>query len=98
MFAEDTFDQALLFHAVEAVLDLVLIRHEQRTSSVEGNADLDTGETARPTEDDPPHRADHAAVFKDKAGDGREAAGIRHDGMRFIFSNRPATRSCAARV
>jgi hypothetical protein len=69
-------DQALLFHAVEAVLDLVLVRHEQRTSAVEGDADLDAGETARPTEDDPPDRAGHAAMFKDKVGDGREAAGI----------------------
>jgi hypothetical protein len=94
VFAEDTFDQALLFHALEAVLDLELVRHEQRISALEGDPDLNTGKPAGPTEDDPPDRASHAALFEDKDGNGRKAAGLGHDWVNFIIlSSRPATRS-----
>ena len=65
-------DQALLFHAVEAVLNLVLVRHEQRTSAVEGDADLRAREPARPIPDEPPDRAGDAAELKHEDVDGRE--------------------------
>lgn len=99
MLAKDDFYQALFLHAVEAVLDLVLIRHEQRTAPLEGNADLDTREPARPILDDPPDRASHAAKLEDEDVDGREAAalGVGHDAVNFIFSNHPAARSCLVR-
>jgi hypothetical protein len=76
VFAQDAFDQALLLQALEAVLDLVFVRHEQRPSSLERNVDLNAGKASGPTEDDPPHRAGHAALFKDKGGDGRMSAGV----------------------
>jgi hypothetical protein len=76
VFADDDFDQALFLHAVEAVLDLVFVRHEQRASSLERNANLDAGKATDPTEDDPPHCAGHAALCEDKVGDGRESAGV----------------------
>jgi hypothetical protein len=40
VFVDDAFDQALFFHPLQAISDLVLIRHEQRAAASERDADL----------------------------------------------------------
>ena len=73
MFADDHFDEALLLHEVEAILDLVFVGHEQRPAPLQGDADLHARKATAPAEHDPPHRPTDAAAFEDKHGDGRQA-------------------------
>ena len=75
------FNEPVPFHSVEAVFDLVLISHEQRTTALQGDADLDARESARPTVNDPADRTRDAAGLKHEDVNGREAApfSFRHD-------------------
>ena len=73
MFVEHALDQALAFHAGEAILHLEFIRHEQRPAPRQGNADLRAGEPAAPAEHNLPHRPGDAAVFEDERGNRLES-------------------------
>lgn len=70
LFGQDALDQLLFLHALQAVFNLKLVWPEQRTPSVERDANLNTRKTPMPTEDDPPDCAGHAAVLEHKSGNG----------------------------
>ena len=97
---DDDPDQALLLHAVKAVLDLVLVGPEQRAAALECDADLRARETAWPAVNNPADRARDSAEIEHEDVDGREAAAFsfRHVAVKFIFSSRRAGRSWAARL
>ena len=101
MFERDAFDESLFLQTVETVRDLMLVRHEQRPAPLERDTDLRARETSRPIPDQPPDRAGDATVIEHKVGNGRDARGVfpfAHVSSDFIFSSRPATRSCSARL
>ena len=72
----DDPDQALLFHAVEAVLDLVLVSDEQRAAALKRDADLHAGEPTGPAVNNPADRTRNSAELKHEDVNGRKAAGI----------------------
>lgn len=85
---DNAFDEPLFLHALQTVRDLVLIRHEQRATPLERDADLHARETPRPAVDNPADRTRDSAELKHKDVDGREAAafGFLHDASQLIFS------------
>ena len=99
MFVDDNSDQALFLHAIKAVLDLILVRDQQRATPLERDADLHAREPSWPPVNNPADRTRDTAELKHEDMDGREAAGIRHDVVSLIaLSSRLATRSWPVRL
>ena len=99
MLERDAFDKPLFFHPVETVRDLMLVRHEQRPAPLQCDANLRPRESSRPTSDEPPDCAGDATVIEHEVGNGRDARIVcPHVRRNFIFSSRPATRSCSSRL
>jgi hypothetical protein len=95
VFTDDTFDQSLTFQEIKAVLDLVLVWHEQRPAALRGNADLDAGEFARPAQDNPTDGSCDSTILPDEHGNGsrapvrRAADGLTRFGIIQSFSLLP---------
>lgn len=81
MPGDDAFDQATFLHPLDAISDLVLVRHKQRASALERDADLSCGESPWPAQDDPPDGTGHASPCEHEVGDGRSA------GIDSLFSH-----------
>ena len=102
MFERDAFDDALPFQPVEAVRDLMLVRHEQRPAPLQCDADLRAREPTRPAKDEPVNCAGDAAPVEHEVGNGCEPRSfpiLPHDAVSFIISSsRQAGCSCSARL
>ena len=81
VFEQDAFNEALLLHAVEAVGNLVFIRHEQRPAALKRDADLNAGKSSAPAGNDPSDRTGDAAVLANKDGN-RSGAPVRRTAVR----------------
>ena len=73
MPADDAFNEALLFHLLETIGDLVFVRHQERPAALERDVNLDGRETSPPAKHDPPHGAANAATTKDEDGNRSDA-------------------------